>query len=1410
VLDEKPGLRDFSFHVFSWLVSADRALEMDELKTAVAVSQLATNISKDSIRNRQAMNQSTMWQDFDAHLGHFVRRDGTWVLIVHESVKTALRHVYGSVIDGGNRLLDHRALAILCLRYLISVLPMENDPLTSTDPVGGLLSYAASCWHLHYHLGCAQDRIESVELEDNQSELQKLALELLTSSDLRQKWYDLCLNPQSSGAPPTAPSGLELAAGFGFPSLVEILLKDKEAIKAEEQTLEKALMRAAIGAQADPRAGHAQAVDMLLRDGAKAGPAIHLFARNDDFRVVNRLLSGEGENDLGSGAIEQALKVAAKHGAALAIEAFACVPKADIVHNLPLEAAVYGEHTLTVFSLLQLFHSPSQPHSAESLKILEQKAQAALLWAVRRGNDEIVRLLLPTGAKVTVEALNLAATNGNIDVFLQLLEALKSQNAGSLLQECEALALACENGHLDLVRLLLDLDVPINKTCTNGYTALHRAAMKGSPEIVNCLVSRGAGVHLTNASGHTAAHEAATCGHLSAYQALQRFPGFREDNLVVICAVQRGQLHMVKYLLTLKVMVAGVPGSLLPALLAAAAGGYVEVLGELCRAGLEPYCRTDPGLLHAAASVGHGGIIEYLLSKGANIESRNYRDRTPLHASVEFPALVEILLVKGANIHARDNVASTPLHHAAVGRQAFSEDPRQSVKLLLESGADPNARDDDEDTPLHWAADNGFQRGAVMLLEKGANPVATNLAKRTPLHLAAARDYKAVICALLEKTTENIDWTDGEGKAALHYAVLSGETGALAAILGAGAKVDVISASKDTPLITAAASGKPEAVQLLLDHGACLESVNDQGWTPLIYAAAQGNLENTRMLLDRGAKIEAECSYGWTALNMASSNEHPEVVRLLLDRGANIEARMVEKWTPLANASAAGCLEIVRMLIERGAEIETETSLGWTPLGLAANTGSPDVVRLLLASGARVDARNHQGGTALACASAEGHLETVRILLDRGAEVNSLTDLEWTPLSIAGNNGHLEVTRLLLERGGDIRRANNDGSTPLTTAAAAGHADVMRSLLDAGADIDSADEFGTTALYTAARRGHVEAVRLLLDRGAGSIADIIGWTPLRAAASNGHLEVVKLLVERGSDISVTDVNGSTALFAAVDDGNLDVARYLLEKGANMKETNISQETVLHRAANRGHVELIELLVPKGCDINALDECHRLPLHVAIQFRQVEATAVLLSRGSATSIYDIFGRTPLDWLCLHNAEEFYSRVPSLEAAAAHPTPHIEQRRRALNSVHRIAREMELSDCSDRFPLNLLSGCLSMLNDTHMATLCLLAEAVYDPKEEKWQFPGSCDLCDGGIYTVRYRCRYCVETDLCTECMPKHRESSSIRWCGANHPYLGAQKEDPAPEGSEEEVEKRRVADLRMLLKDIRSKHGLDIG
>jgi serine/threonine-protein phosphatase 6 regulatory ankyrin repeat subunit B len=1403
VIDNNPGLSELSFYAFSWIVAADRALDKRELGTAVAISQLATNLSKDGIEIRQATNQTTMWPGFNVHFAHFLRFDGPRVSIIHKSVTTALHEFYASL---GNGLLSHEALATLCVRYLICSLPTENEDLTLIDSAGQLLHYAASCWHRHYHLSYPEDRMELDDLEDNQPDLQKLTLELLTSSDLRQRWYAFCLNPKSSGAPPTAPVALELAAGFGFHHLVRILLKDK----ADEQSLEKALMRAAIGAQAEPRAGHAQAADLLLREGARTGAALQLFARNDDVHMVNRLLAVEGENEAGSAAIEQALKVAAKHGALHVIETFASIPKVDIMQNLPLEEAANGGHTLTVFYLHYLSRCPSQPHSAELLEILERKAAVALLGAINRGNDDIVRLLVQNGTKVQVGHLDLAAISGNMEVFRSLLEALKSQNAVSLLQECEALAHACGNGHLDLVRLLLDLEVPIDKAYENEDTAMHRAARQGSPEIVNCLLSRGAGVHLTNDTDRTAAHEAAMFGHLSAYQALQSSPDVREDDRVVTCAAERGQLHMVKYLLRLKVMVAGEPGSLVRAMLEAASGGYVEILDELCRAGLEPYCRTDQRLLFAADGGGHGGVIEYLLSKGANIESRNYMDRTPLHILVEFPAIVKMLLGKGANIHARDNAASTPLHHAAVGRQQFSEDPCESVKLLLEAGANPNARDDDGDTPLHWAADNGFQRGAIMLLDKGANPVATNLARRTPLHLAAGRDHKDAIRVLLEKTTENIDWTDFEGKTALHHAVVSGKTDALAAILGAGAKVDIGCVSKDTPLSIAASIGKSEAVRLLLDYGARLESVNDQGWTPLLYAAAQGHLETVKILLDRGAKIEATCRFGWTPLNLASSNEHSDLVRLLLDRSANIETQMAEGWTPLATAAATGCLEIARMLIERGAEIETETSLGWTPLGLAANIGNSDIVQLLLESGARIDARNHQGWTALACASAEGRLETVRLLLDRGAEVNSVTDLGWTPLAVAGNNGHLEITQLLLERGGDVKRATKDGSTPLATAAVVGHVDVMRVLLDAGADIDAVNESEMTALYTAARAGHVEAVRLLLDRGAQLIVDAIGWTPLHAAAGSGQLEVAKLLIERGSDISVADANEATPLFAAVDDGHVEVARYLLEKGASMSQRNISQETVLHRAANYGHVEVIELLASKGCDINALDECNRVPLHLAIQFLQIEATAVILSRGSSTSTYDIFGRTPLDWLCLHNREPFYDRFSPLRIAAAYPTPYIEQRRRVVNSVHRIAHKMEQGDCSDRFPLNLLSGCLSRLNDHQLATLCLVAEADYDPKKGKWQFPGACDLCDGDIYTVRYRCKNCVETDLCSECMPKHQAGSGIRWCTKEHEYLEARKDDPAPEGPEEEVEKRRIADLRKLLKSIRFRYGLDIG
>lgn len=81
---------------------------------------------------------------------------------------------------------------------------------------------------------------------------------------------------------------------------------------------------------------------------------------------------------------------------------------------------------------------------------------------------------------------------------------------------------------------------------------------------------------------------------------------------------------------------------------------------------------------------------------------------------------MQLLLEKGANIETRDLEDKTPLIHAAsTGRE-------MTVKLLLEHDADINVRDRQRNTPLHHAATSGSGRTVKLLLEKGADPYAQN------------------------------------------------------------------------------------------------------------------------------------------------------------------------------------------------------------------------------------------------------------------------------------------------------------------------------------------------------------------------------------------------------------------------------------------------------------------------------------------------------------------------------------------------------------------------------------------------------------------------------------------------------------------------------------------------------------
>ena len=47
-----------------------------------------------------------------------------------------------------------------------------------------------------------------------------------------------------------------------------------------------------------------------------------------------------------------------------------------------------------------------------------------------------------------------------------------------------ALHLASQNGHKDIVELLIEKGIDINQKCKNGFNALHLASIKGHKDIV--------------------------------------------------------------------------------------------------------------------------------------------------------------------------------------------------------------------------------------------------------------------------------------------------------------------------------------------------------------------------------------------------------------------------------------------------------------------------------------------------------------------------------------------------------------------------------------------------------------------------------------------------------------------------------------------------------------------------------------------------------------------------------------------------------------------------------------------------------------------------------------------------------------------------------------------------------------
>ena len=254
-------------------------------------------------------------------------------------------------------------------------------------------------------------------------------------------------------------------------------------------------------------------------------------------------------------------------------------------------------------------------------------------------------------------------------------------------------------------------------------------------------------------------------------------------------------------------------------------------------------------LLYGAAAAGQMDIANWLIERGAGIDSRTVDMATPLMAAVLSgkPDMARLLIARGADLEARNSYGRTTLILVARERGDAG-----MAKILLDAGADINTADQWNDTALTLAAWRGFSAFVDLLLERGAMLPSDPRQKQQTFFLTVANGVERLFDRLLAAGVD-LSGDDGLGGSLLHAAANGGSGHILQTLIGRNFDINLKDRNGWTPLHRAAERGRLQAAALLIEHGARLNERTLAGETPYNLAVAEKNDDVAKLLRSKGA-----------------------------------------------------------------------------------------------------------------------------------------------------------------------------------------------------------------------------------------------------------------------------------------------------------------------------------------------------------------------------------------------------------------------------------------------------------------------------------------------------------------------------------------------------------------------------
>ena len=125
--------------------------------------------------------------------------------------------------------------------------------------------------------------------------------------------------------------------------------------------------------------------------------------------------------------------------------------------------------------------------------------------------------------------------------------------------------------------------------------------------------------------------------------------------------------------------------------------------------------------LDQAAGYGNTEMVQMLLDLGADVNTRNRSQMTPLHtaAIMRHHDVAQLLLAKGADVNAQSSIGQTPLHISATRNDVAL------AQMLLDQGVDVNLTDKQQRRAVDWAMLHNNQNFVDLLTANGSETATT-------------------------------------------------------------------------------------------------------------------------------------------------------------------------------------------------------------------------------------------------------------------------------------------------------------------------------------------------------------------------------------------------------------------------------------------------------------------------------------------------------------------------------------------------------------------------------------------------------------------------------------------------------------------------------------------------------------